>query len=229
MTTRLVLFDIDGTLLSTNGQAVVAMVNAYKEVYGLVPPNDGHLMDGKTELQIVHELLALAGLTREQVEEKLPQFWAVYEREVSQVMQPEKMTVYPGVRELLAQLQKKEDCVVGLLTGNIEATSWLKLKCANLDGFACGGYGQFNEKRGELPALALADAERVTGKRFSGREVTIIGDTPADIHCGKPLGLKSIAVATAFYSREALATHQPDALFDDLSDTGAVIKAIEAP
>ena len=224
--THLLLFDIDGTLLTTNGDAVRAMMAAYREVYGIEPPSDGMLMDGKTELAIAYELLGMCGLTREQVTAGLPRFWECYDAELAHRLSPAGTTVYPGVRDLLDALRPRADTVLGLLTGNTADSARRKLAVAGLDGFAIGAFGQRHEAREALPALAIDAAEAHCGRRFTGKAVVILGDTPSDVRCGQHLGVKTVAVATGLFSREALAAEQPDFLFDDFADVPAVLRAL---
>ena len=229
MILRLALFDIDGTLLNTQGRAVHALLAALEAVYGLRPENTGSLMDGKTELRIVHELLAQAGLDRGAVEQGLPEFWPRYEHELKRAILSGKTVVYEGVRELLRRLRKETSVAMALLTGNCEVAARIKLEAAGLaDGFLFGTYGQHHEAREALPALALEEAERRFGLSLNGKAVSILGDTPNDVYCAKPLGLRAIAVATGYYDRTALAAAQPDYLFPDFTDVDAVLRAILA-
>jgi phosphoglycolate phosphatase len=223
---RLVLFDIDGTLLTTRGRAVDAMVAAYRAVYGREVGHLWHHMDGKTELQITHELLAAVGMTRAEVDAGLAKFWPRYAEELDRALTPETTLVHPGVAELVRAVAADSECVLGLLTGNCEAGAWKKLACAQLDGFSVGAFGAHDERRDALPALAVADAERVTGKRFAGKDIVILGDTPSDITCGRSLGVTAIAVATGRYPVEELAKHRPDAVFANFADVSAVMRAI---
>jgi phosphoglycolate phosphatase-like HAD superfamily hydrolase len=225
---RLVLFDIDGTLLSTQGHSVRAMKAAYAAVYGRDPSAIAYRMDGKTELQIAYELMGLAGLSRQEIEAGLPRFWVRYEEELRRAVTPERTRVFPGVAALVAQVARLPHALLGLLTGNCEPAARIKLQAARLDGFALGAYGAHHEDRAALPALAVEQATRLSGRRFQGKEIVIIGDTPNDIRCGQALGVKSIAVATGRYSAEQLADHAPDHIFPDFSDVTAVLRAVEA-
>ena len=225
---RLVLFDIDGTLLTTNGNAGRSMMAAYHQVYGVVPAKDLTGMNGKTELRIAYELLGRAGLSREQVEAGLPEFWRHYLRELSARLAGESPTVFPGVPAALKMVMEREEMLMGLITGNIEASAEVKLTAAGLRGFRLGAYGQHHEERADLPALAVASAKKLTGASFAGKRITIIGDTPADITCGAALGVKTIAVATGVFAADELARHHPDYLFTDLSDTEALLAALLA-
>ncbi|MDH4122171.1 MAG: HAD hydrolase-like protein [Deltaproteobacteria bacterium] len=216
---RMVLFDIDGTLLDTNGRAVKALEDAFTEVYGVRPPNDGRLMDGKTELAIVYDFAAAAGLPREAVPPRLEALWEAYFFLLPQRMSAEHITVHPGVKDLLRRLNAMEGVLVGLLTGNCEESSRLKLSAAGLEEeFALGAFGQYHESRMDLPPLALEAARLEWGTVFPGRSVVVVGDTPADIACCRPLGWTAVAVATGRYSLEDLAAHQPGHLFANLAD-----------
>jgi phosphoglycolate phosphatase-like HAD superfamily hydrolase len=224
----LVLFDIDGTLLSTQGQSVRAMQVAYAAVYGRDPSPIAYRMDGKTELQITYELMGLAGLSRAEIEAGLPRFWQRYELELRQHVTAERTRVFPGVAAAVDRICRLPRALLGLLTGNCEPAARIKLQAARLDGFAMGAYGADHEDRAQLPAVAVKLAEQVSGKRFQGKEIVIIGDTPNDIQCGRGLGVKSIAVATGRFSTQELAAHAPDFVFPDLSDLPALLRAVEA-
>lgn len=225
---RLVLFDIDGTLLSTQGHSVRAMKAAYAAVYGRDPSGIPYRMDGKTELQISYELMGLTGLDREQITAGLPLFWRRYEEELHRHVTPERTRVLPGVAAAVDAIKRLPYMLLGLLTGNCEPAARIKLRAARLDGFAVGAYGTHHEDRSQLPPLAVERAERLSGRRFQGKEIVIIGDTPNDIQCGRALNVKAIAVATGRYSMAELAAHQPDYVLPDLADLPALLRAVEA-
>ena len=205
------------------------MMAAYARTYDRDVSNVPYRMDGKTELQITHELLGMAGLTRQEVTDRLPVFWEHYRDELERRLTPDKVTVHPGVREVVAALRARRDAVLGLLTGNCEAAARFKLAMAGLDGFAVAAYGAHHEAREHLPTVAVRDAQRVAGKAFQGKDIVIIGDTPNDVLCGRALGVKAIGVATGRFSPEELRAYAPDYVFANLSDVPAVLRAIDAP
>lgn len=224
---RLVLFDIDGTLLSTQGHSVRAMKAAYAVVYGRDPSGIPYRMDGKTELQITYELMGLAGLDRARIAAGLPRFWRRYEEELHRQVTPERTRVLPGAAAAVDAIRRRPHLVLGLLTGNCEPAARIKLGAAGLDGFAVGAFGADHEERSHLPALAVERAEQLCGRRFQGKEIVIIGDTPNDIACGRAWGAKTIAVATGRYSMAELAAHQPDHVLPNLADLAALLRAVE--
>ncbi|HEX6940392.1 MAG TPA: HAD hydrolase-like protein [Longimicrobiales bacterium] len=224
---RLILFDIDGTLLSTNGAAKRAFHRALLEVYGATGPIATHPFDGKTDPQIARELLRAAGLTDSQIDRGLDDLWRCYLRGLAgELARPgHRTTLFPGVRELLDALDRRaEDAAVGLLTGNVERGASLKLASAGLDGrFAFGAFGSDDERRDALPAIAVRRAREHTQREFRGKEVVVIGDTPFDITCGRALGVCAIGVATGRHDRAALEAAGADAVLSDLADTDAVL------
>ena len=226
---RLILFDIDGTLLSADGAGKRAVRDALVEVFGTTGPIGSYSFAGRTDPQIAHTLLGAAGWEREDVDARLPEFWRLYvanlEREIARV----RVQALPGVSTLLERIEAEPPAVVlGLLTGNLEEGARLKVDAAGL-GFArfrVGAYGSDHADRPELPAIAARRALERTGLDFRGKEIVIVGDTPFDIQCGESLGVRTIAVATGHHSVDELAEHGPDHLFDTLEDTDAVWRAI---
>lgn len=224
---RLVLFDIDGTLLSTNGAARRAFHRGLLEVYGTAGPIGEHRFDGKTDPQIARELLSCAGLSDTAIDGGLPRLWGCYLRRLAEELAaPEHGAVaMPGVHALLANLATHDgDAAVGLLTGNVEGGATLKLAAVDLhDRFGFGAYGSDHEQRSELPAIALARAHAATGRSFRGRDILIVGDTPHDVTCGRSLGVRAVGVATGGYTAEQLHEAGADVVLQDFSDTDAVL------
>lgn len=226
---KLILFDIDGTLLSTRGAAKRAFHRAMLEVYGTAGPIATHTFDGKTDPQIVRELLELEGHEDAAVMAGLPRLWGAYLRELkTELDQPDHTTdVMPGVHALLRRLAAFErDALVGLLTGNIEPGAALKLASAGLAGFRLGAYGSDHERREGLPPIAVERARALTGIHFRARDVVIIGDTPADVHCGRSLDVHAVGVATGRHGAMVLREAGAHSVFADLSDTEAVLEVL---
>jgi phosphoglycolate phosphatase-like HAD superfamily hydrolase len=225
---RLILFDIDGTLLSTEGAAAGPFRSALREVFGTSGPRSGYSFSGRTDPQIARDLLALAGVRLDAEEERLERAWELYLAGLRETLESHTITVYPGVATLLDALEAEPSAILGLLTGNLREGARLKLEAAGLgfDRFEIGAFGSDHADRPELPAVAIRRAEERYGHRFSGKSVVIIGDTPLDIACGEHLGVRTLAVATGSYRREQLEACGPDHLFDTLEDFPAVWEAI---
>ena len=204
---KLILFDIDGTLLWTHGAAKRAFECAMLEVYGTTGPIATHSFAGKTDPQIARELLQADGLEEGVIDGGLAGLWQAYLRELRKelALPDHETTVLPGVRRLLELLRANGDVLLGLLTGNIQGGAKLKLESASLNGaFRVGAYGSDRERRDELPALAVERAFDLTGVRFRAREIVIIGDTPADMTCGTGLDVHAFGVATGYFDEAEL-------------------------
>jgi phosphoglycolate phosphatase-like HAD superfamily hydrolase len=232
---RLILFDIDGTLLWTDGAGRRAIQRALLDEMGTAGPIENYRFDGKTDPQIVRELMTLAGHPDAEADERIAavcrRYVGLLEAELAQPTQQTRLLA--GVRELLAALEPHEAAgraLVGLLTGNLEGGATLKLRSAGLDParFAVGAYGSDSGRRADLPAIAAERATRKTGKRFGGADVVIVGDTPDDIACGRPIGARVVAVATGFFRVDQLRAAGAGAahVFEHLADTGAVMSAL---
>jgi phosphoglycolate phosphatase len=228
---RLILFDIDGTLLTSNGVAARAFRAALEEVFGTSGPRGGYSFAGKTDPQIARDLLRAAGIDEPRVQQGLEAAWELYLEALARDCRSECVQVYPGVHRLLDRLEEApERALLGLLTGNMREGARIKLQAGGIDfgRFRVGAFGSDHAERRELPAIAIRRAEELLGHRFTGKSVVIIGDTPLDIACGEHLGVRTIAVATGTYSEEELERCGPDYLFASLEDTEAVWKAIFA-
>ena len=227
---RLVLFDIDGTILLTAGAGRRAIVAALTEEIEHSDAFDRVRFDGKTDPQIVAELLAAAGHAAPPEPARVTEVCRRYLGHLARELQrpTARTTLMPGVPALLDRLEAERGVVLGLLTGNIAEGAALKLRSAGLDPgrFRVGAYGSDSAHRPELPAIAAGRAAAHFGRVPSGKEVVIIGDTPADIHCGSAISARAIAVATGGYAVADLAACGPHAVFADLSETDAVVEAI---
>ena len=226
---RLVLFDIDGTLLKADGAGARALTDALMEVFGRMGPVGGYSMGGRTDPQIVRELMTAVGMPVDEIEARLDEVWRVYLRNLRAQLARSRVRALPGVPPLLDRVEAQgSSTVLGLLTGNVEEGARLKVDAAGLgfDRFRVGAYGSDHWQRPELPAVAARRARQATGIGFEGKEIVIIGDTPFDISCGAHLGVRTIAVATGSHSAEDLAACGPDHVFPDLTDADAVWRAI---
>lgn len=228
---RVVLFDIDGTLLRSGGVGRVSMESALTNVFGAKGSTEYHY-DGKTDRQIVRDLMRIEGFTDAHIDAHMDELLAAYLAGLRDGLSSgeREIFVFEGVRELLDALERKQDVVIGLLTGNIEAGAHAKLVAAGIDvtRFKVNAFGSDHELRPELPAVAQKRARELLGAEIEGNRMIVIGDTPADITCGEAIGARAIGVATGRYSVEQLAEHDPYAVFDTLADTEAVLQRIMA-
>ncbi len=229
---RLVLFDIDGTILLTAGAGRRAIMAAITEEVGHAGGMQDVRFDGKTDPQIVTELLEAAGHPGPHRSERIQALCSRYVHLLQhELRQPKnRTTVMPGVHPLLDRLEREDGVVLGLVTGNMAQGAALKLQAAGLDParFRVGAYGSDAAHRPDLPAIAARRAEAYFGRVPTGAEVVIIGDTPADIACGAGIDARAVAVATGGYSVADLMACGPHAAFEDLRDTDRVLEAILA-
>jgi phosphoglycolate phosphatase len=226
---RLVLFDIDGTLLSSEGIGRTAMRRALGSIFGS-PGNPAYRYDGKTDRQIVRDVMRLEGHSDEYIDSQMEKVMEVYLEGLRENAKSGKFNVRPleGVAELLDALEPRKDVVLGLLTGNVERGARTKLIAAgiNPDRFRVNAFGSDHEDRPELPAIAQRRASEKLGLDIDGGRMVVIGDTPADIACGRSLGAKAIGVASGHYTVEQLQEHDPYAVFPSLANTQQLLESI---
>jgi phosphoglycolate phosphatase len=226
---KVVLFDIDGTLLWSDGAGRRAVTRALEDVFGAASPA-GHEFDGKTDPQIVRELMQLGGIADETIDacldDALKRYVELLHVELADTNHTGK--TFPGIDSLLDALEARDDVLLGLLTGNVHDGALAKLSAVGLapSRFKVGAFGSDHASRSELPAVARARAELLLGHAVSGDDVVVIGDTPADMGCGRGIGARAIGVATGRYSVDDLRKCNAAAVFSDLSDTEAVMRAI---
>ena len=225
---RLILFDIDGTLLRDGIAAKIAFARALRDTYQTAGPIEGFRFAGMTDPECVTEIMRLAGVDERTILARRDECLRRYvELLAVEVRQHQDAHLYPGVRELLERLNKLDTVLVGLLTGNVHQGAQLKLRRWNLEPyFRFGAFGDDHENRAVLAQIALEKARTVSGRAFSGSETTVIGDTPKDIACARAIGARAVAVATGSISREALAACDPDALLDSFEDHEAALRAL---
>lgn len=229
---RLVLFDIDGTLLTSKSAGRRALRAAFEEEYEDLAFFDGVRLDGKTDPQIVAELHTAAGFPERVTPDNIARLLERYVAHLEVVIAEtgDQVRPCPGVPELLDALAGCADVVTGLLTGNVVPGARLKLGAAGIDfgRFALGAFGSDSAHRADLPPIAAARARYYFGRAPHGAEVVIIGDTPADVACGAGINARAVAVATGSYSVAELELTGAYATFPTLVDTSTVLKAIIA-
>ncbi len=228
---KIVLFDIDGTILWTDGAGRRALNLALREVFDCVGPPD-HRFDGKTDPQIVREMLHASGIADAEIERQQDGLLALYLAALeTELRHRNAVRLFDGVPELLDALEARSDIVLGLLTGNLRRGAELKLAAAGIDmaRFRVGAFGCDHPDRPALPAIAQQRARALLGVDVPGDAMIVIGDTPADLECGRAIGARAIGVATGRYPVAELGRHQPAAVFENLVDTAAVLDAILSP
>ncbi len=221
---KLVLFDIDGTLLVCGPQVRPLFASALVEVFGTAGEVDGFDFTGRTDPGIVLDLITGAGLPEALVRERLPRMRSLYTERLGRELDRQGMVLLPGVVEILDRLTRREDVVVALLTGNWEPGARAKLSRFDLDRyFSFGAYGCDGVDRAELPPVALDRAERATGRRFRPEDVLIVGDSVHDISCAHAHGIPCLAVGTGRTPREVLHAAGAEWVIGDLRQApGAV-------
>lgn len=226
------LFDIDGTLLWSDGAGRAAIREALLVEMGTSGPIDGFRFDGKTDPQIVRELLTAAAHPQAASESHITAVCARYvellELELAQGIR--QIRVFAGVEALLDAVESQARAVLGLLTGNVAQGARLKLRAAGIDPmrFRVGAFGSDSAVRSDLPNIAAQRAGNLVGRVPGGEDIVIIGDTPADMTCGRAVGARAIGVATGAYTIADLLQVGAHAAFEDLSDTAGVLEAINA-
>ena len=224
-TKRLLLFDIDGTLIHSGGAGVHALKLTLAERFGIADDLDDIEIAGMTDSGIVVSILKKHRIPA--TNENIAAFLDSYVHFLSLELPRREGKLLPGVLELLERLKSRPDLVLALLTGNVSRGAQLKLEHYGVwHFFEFGAFADDHQDRNQLGSFAVTRAKEKHGREFSATEIDVIGDTPRDITCGKAFGARTIAVATGTYSREQLAEHQPDFLIDDLSDVDRVIDTL---
>jgi phosphoglycolate phosphatase len=214
---RVVLFDIDGTLLLTGGAGQRAMERALAAEFGVTRPTEDIPAAGRTDRAITADLLRFHNI--EDTPDTWDRFSREYFRQLPLALAELDGRLLPGVEELLSVLDAREDVALGLLTGNFREGAWLKLKHYRIDHyFEFGAFGDDHHSRDDVAHLAFADSHRHVGLPVAAERVWVIGDTPSDVTCARAIGANVVAVATGMFSYEELERTRPDCLLRDLSD-----------
>lgn len=225
---KLLLFDIDGTLLLSGGAGRRAMEKAFEEVFGVPSGFQGIEMAGKTDTGILEEALRNQDIraSDEQIQTFKQRYFDLLQDEIRKPS--ERQRLMPGIRELLDHLSRHPEVVLGLLTGNWRQSGLIKLRHFSLaDYFKIGAFAEDAPSREGLVPVAVERYRALTGQKPAADEVWVIGDTPRDVACARPHGARAIAVATGTYSFEELAAARPDALFRDFSDLDSFLRMLE--
>lgn len=222
---KLVLFDIDGTLLLTGRAGEHALRLGFHERFGVDDDLSSISFAGSTDGAIVRQMFAAHAIPP--TPENIADLLDGYVHHLAGELPRRQGRVLPGIVALLDALKARPDCVLGLLTGNIERGAELKLSHYGVwDYFEFGAFADDHVDRNRLGPVAHSRAVERHGVAFEGTDVFVVGDTPRDIDCARAAGFVAVAVATGSYGRDELAAHGPDFLFDDLSDTDAVLHAL---
>ena len=227
---RILLFDIDGTLLSMGGAAREAFTRALSEASGRAVRSEGTSFIGKTDPQIARELLTRHGLDGPDLEPAIRATIRLYLRYFERDLPAAREArLLPGVEPLLDALADRPGFRTALLTGNVETGARLKLGHFGITDrfdFGLSAFGSDDADRYRLPALALEKARGTLGPSVEGRHLVIIGDSEHDVLCGRSVGARSVAVATGWTPAETLRALGPDRLLMDFADTPAVLAAL---
>jgi len=226
-----VLFDIDGTLLTTAGAAREAFTRGLCEAAGRPINPDGYSFSGRTDPQIARDILSSHGVGGAELETAIPESIRLYLRYFAERPRPDKARLLPGVRELLTALASRPEVRTALLTGNVEQGARLKLGHVGITGcfdFSLSCFGSDDADRYRLPAIALERARRSLGPAFAGGQLVLVGDSEHDVLCGRTVGARAVAVCTGWTPVTVLRALRPHALLPDLSDTTRALEAILA-
>ena len=222
---KLLLFDIDGTLLLTGRAGEHALRAALKERFGVDDDLASISFAGSTDGAIVRQMFT--GHDIPPTPENIADLFDGYMHHLALELPRREGCVLPGILTLLESLHGRNDCVLGLLTGNIEKGAELKLSHYGVwDFFEFGAFADDHVDRNHLGPVAYSRAAEKHDAGFDAGDVYVIGDTPRDIDCARAAGFVAVAIATGSYSADELAAHKPDFLFEDLSDTESVLRAL---
>ena len=222
---KLVLFDIDGTLLDSGGAGRLALVLAFDQLFEKKDAFEQVNMAGKTDIQIIKEGLSAIGESND--DGKIPIILQKYLDNLVSEIRTASKSIKPGVIDLLNYLTRQQDTRIGLLTGNIEKGARIKLGSLGLNKFfPFGAFGSDHEDRNRLLPIAVDKMRKYTGEETTYENCIVIGDTPRDVQCAKPYGAVTVAVATGRYGLQALEETKADYVFEDLTVATEAIREI---
>lgn len=223
---RLILFDVDQTLISTRGGDRKALNTAFSELHGIEEAFEGIGFGGRMDLSIMDQVYSHWGV--KQGDRRLEDFKSRYFELLEQVLKDwESGIVYPGIPDLLKALDSKAEVQLGLATGNFRESAFIKLQKYGLHGFfEEGGFGGDHPERPEVVADAIAKCQTLSGQVYDRKDIFVIGDSISDVEAGRANGINSVAVATGHYDTEKLRSLDPTFVFEDLSNTEVVLAAL---
>jgi len=203
------LFDIDGTLVDTQGQGVDAFVRGIRETWQIDDDLSWITFAGATDLDILERIAKRCGIDTQP--DRVAAFFSCYAGHLRNSINPERVRVLPSVRNVLESLAAKPQISLGLVTGNARETAFLKLQAANLDHyFPDGGFGDQDPVRAQLVRLAMGRMTERVGEPIE--TFAVIGDTPNDINAAAACGILPVGVSTGRYNSEELNQIHPDAV-----------------
>lgn len=221
---NLLFFDIDGTLLSSQGAGGRSIIRTLKGEFQVREEIARVPIQGQTDRGIATNLFAAHNM--DDSPDNWSRFKASYLNFLDEELQQCNGSLLPGVIDLLDDLAGRSQIALALLTGNIEAGAWQKVRYFGVDQFfSWGAFGDEHRDRSDLAKNAMV----LAGQKLNFEEIDqvfVIGDTPNDIRCGKAIGATTVAVASAGYSREKLRECRPDFLLDDFSDRDQAISIL---
>ncbi len=227
MSYRVLLFDIDGTLVRAGGAGKAALAQALTDLHAIEKPFVDINFGGRTDQSITRELFVLHGVSWSQ--NRGEEFLKLYAEYFHKALRERAPILLPGVRELLQRLHADQLPLMGLLTGNIERCAQIKLDAFQLwPYFNFGGFGDHHEDRSEIAAEAFRRAQTLHGEELKPHEVLIIGDTPADVRCARAIGADVLIVGTGPVARDAIEEAGPDFFHDDLSRLEDILQLFAA-
>ncbi len=225
---KMLLFDIDGTLLLTGGAGRIALEQAFEELFG-IPDSWGDLIpDGKTDEWILREVASKAlnrELTTSEYDTLCGRYLELFRTEIKKAA---RFRLMPGIRILLERLHDRSDLVLGLATGNFEEAAWLKVDRGGLKSFfRFGGFGSDSSDRIELTRTALERGRQHAQNTVPPQKIFVIGDSTHDIRAGKALGIRTISVLTGGTPKKELLACHPDLWLKDLTEQERFLEFIE--
>lgn len=222
---KLLLFDIDGTLIDTGGAGSRSLNISFKELFSIKDAFKDINMAGKTDIQIMKEGMMRHGIPQD--ESVIRKIIETYIKNLSIQIKNNNKHLKPGIKTLL-ELLSKSNYAIGLLTGNIEKGARIKLEPFGLNKyFSTGAFGSDHEDRNKLLPIAIERYDKILKKKINFKDCIIIGDTPRDVYCAKPYGARCIAVSTGPYSYSSLLEAGADFVMKDLSDVNTFLNKIK--